>query len=432
MNRRLDGLWRNPDFVRLWAAQTVSIFGSLITHTAIPFTAILLLDASPLEVALLTICSVLPGVLVGLHVGVWVDRLPRRPVMIAADLGRFAIVVSVPVVYLFDALTIWQLYVVALGSGVLTMFFDVAYRSYLPSVVEHTELLEGNAKLTASESVAEFGAFSVAGWLVQIFSGPAALLVDAVTFLFSAASLRAIRRPEPQRAVEGPAPSVRDEALDGLRTVWRDGALRGLASSTILWSTGFGMFGSVYLLFVTRSLGFNPGVLGVIFGIGGLSALVGALYAERSAQHFGLGASMIAGCIGMGLSELFIPIARDASVIGAALLIAQQLTGDGMFTVAQVGNTTLRQSITPDHMLGRVNAFMRMLELGFQMAGLLIGGLIGEWIGLRPALYIGAGLVVASGVTLFLSPVRGIRRAPALTVPVDVSVTEPAMPPVVS
>jgi len=427
---RLDGLWRNPDFVRLWAAQTVSVFGSLITRTAVPFTAILLLDASPLEVAFLTMCGVLPGVLVGLHVGVWVDRLPRRPVMIAADLGRFALLLTVPVAYWLDALRIEHLYAVALASGVLTMFFDVAYRTYLPAIVTREELMEGNAKLTASESVAEFSAFSVSGWLVQIFSGPAALLVDAVTFLFSALSLSAIRRPEPPHVRREEQASVREEALDGLRAVWRDGVLRSLAGATALWSLGLGMFGATYMLFVTRGLGFHPGVLGVIFGIGGLSALAGALLAERGARRWGAGPAMIAGLAGMGASMLFIPAAEGAGAVAAALLIAQQLFGDGMFTIYQVNDTTARQSIAPERALGRVNAFMRMLELGLTLAGLLAGGLIGEWLGLRAALTMGAAMTIAASAALVLSPVRGVMRLSPGAPPFDVAGPDVALPPI--
>ncbi|MEX0750004.1 MAG: MFS transporter [Dehalococcoidia bacterium] len=425
---RFDGLWRNPDFVRLWAAQTVSVFGSLITRTAIPFTAILLLDASALEVAFLTMCSVLPGVLVGLHAGVWVDRLPRRPVMIAADIGRFALLLTVPVAHWLDELHMEHLYAVALSTGVLTMFFDVAYRTYLPSIVPRQELMDGNAKLTASESVAEFSAFSVAGWLVQIFSGPAALLVDAVTFVLSALSLNAIQRDEPHRAAPEVQPSVREEALEGLRTVWRDRILRGLTGATVCWSLGLGMFGAVYMLFVTRGLGFNPGVLGVIFGIGGISALAGALLAERSARRWGVGPSMVAGLAGMGVSMLFIPMAHGAGLAAASLLIAQQVFGDGMFTVYQVSDTTTRQSITPEHMLGRVNAFMRMLELGLTLTGLLLGGLIGEWLGLRTALTIGAVLTIGAGAALLLSPARGVMRLPAPTWPLDAAEPDVALP----
>jgi Na+/melibiose symporter-like transporter len=332
--------------------------------------------------------------------------------MIAADLGRFALIMTVPIAYWFDALTIEQLYAVALGAGVLSMFFDVAYRSYLPSIVSQHELMEGNSKLTASESVAEFSAFSVAGWLVQAFSGPAALLVDAVTFLLSALSLGAIRRPEPPRARDGPEASVREEAIDGLRTVWDDGVLRGLAGATLFWSLGFGIFSATYMLFVTRGLGFHPGVLGVIFGIGGISSLLGALYAERAAARWGIAAAMIAGAVSMGVSMSLIGVAQGAGAAAAALLIAQQILGDGMFTIYQVSDTTVRQSITPERMLGRVNAFMRMLELGGTLVGIGIGGLIGDQVGLRSALLIGAGLTVAAGLALLASPARHLRSLP--------------------
>lgn len=427
---RFGGLWLNPDFVRLWAAQTISVFGSLITRTALPFTAILLLDSSPLEIAVLTMCGVLPGVLVGLHAGVWVDRLPRRPVMIVADIGRFAILLTVPAAHWLATLHIEHLYAVALATGVLTMFFDVAYRTYLPSIVSHEELMEGNAKLTASESVAEFSAFSVAGWLVQIFSGPAAVLVDAVTFLLSALSLGTIRRPEPAVVRAEAQASVRAEAIEGLRAVWNDRVLRGLAGATLFWCVGLGMYGASYMLFVTRELGFHPGVLGVIFGLGGVSSLMGALFAERSAGRWGVGPSMIAGLAGMGASMLLILVARDAGIFAASVMIAQQLFGDGLFTIYQVNDTTTRQSITPPHLLGRVNAFMRMLELGLTLVGLLVGGLIGEWIGLRTALAVGAVMTLGAAIALMLSPARGIVRLPGPASPLDAAQPDVALPPV--
>jgi predicted MFS family arabinose efflux permease len=340
------------------------------------------------------------------------------------------VLLTVPVAYWLDALYVEHLYAVALATGVLTMFFDVAYRTYLPSIVTRDELMEGNAKLTASESVAEFSAFSVAGWLVQIFSGPAAVLVDAVTFLLSALSLGAIRRPEPPHMRSDEQASVREEAFDGLRAVWRDRVLRGLAGATVCWSLGLGMFGAVYMLFVTRGLGFHPGVLGVIFGIGGISSLAGALLAERSARRWGVGPSMIAGLLAMGASMLLILGAREAGIVAATIMVAQQLLGDGMFTIYQVNDTTTRQSITPEHMLGRVNAFMRMLELGLTLAGLLLGGLIGEWLGLRTALTIGATMTMAAATVLLLSPARNVMRLPSSALPVDAGEPEVALPPV--
>src|SRR2546426_9011428 len=181
-----DGLWQHPDFVRLWTGQTISVFGSLIGRTALPFTAILVLDARPYQIALLLAADIAPGLIVNPVAGVWVDGLRRRPILIAADVGRAVLLASIPVAYAFDSLRMEQLYVIACLTGALTMTFDVAYRSYLPSLVGREELLEGNSKLTASSAAAEVGAFGAAGWLVQLFTGPIAILVDAVSFLFSA------------------------------------------------------------------------------------------------------------------------------------------------------------------------------------------------------------------------------------------------------
>jgi MFS family permease len=217
----LRGLWQHPDFVRLWAGQTISVFGSLITGTALPFTAILALDASAFEVGLLAASRTVPSLLIGPFAGVWADRLARRPLMIAADLARAVLLATIPLAYAFDALHIEQLYAVAFATGALTMIFDVAYQSYLPSLVTREELIEGNSKLQATSSVAEFGAFSLGGWLVQILSGPLAILIDAVTFVFSALFVRAIRAPEPAVAAvpaEG-RPGVGREFVEGLRAV---------------------------------------------------------------------------------------------------------------------------------------------------------------------------------------------------------------------
>jgi MFS family permease len=427
MRLTFDGLWRHPDFVRLWTGQTISVFGSLITGTAIPFTAILLLDASPLQVALLAAANHVPGLVFGVAAGVWVDRLRRRPVMIAADLGRAALVATIPIAYAFDALTIEHLYAVALGAGVLTIFFDVAYQSYLPTLVSRDELVEGNSKLAATASVSEFAGFSVSGVLVQVFSGPIAMLVDAVSFIASAAFLRSIRTPEPPPPPPEERIGALREAADGMRTVVRHPLLRSLAVATPLASFGSGMFFATYMIFVTRGLGFNPGVLGVIFGLGGISSLAGAMVAGSAARRFGAGPAMIAGMTMMGISMLFIPIARGATVVAAGLLIAQQISGDGMYMVADINATSLRQSIAPERMLGRVNAFNRMLDLGFTLAGILIGGAIGETVGLRPALYIGACSMIGAAVWLLVSPVRHVRTAPAFEEPFPTAL-DPTVP----
>lgn len=403
-------LWRNADFLRLWSAQTISVFGTMITGTALPFTAILALDATPLHIALLQASRIVPAVAIAPFAGVWVDRLPRLPLMIAADIGRAAILATVPLAWAFDALRIEHLYAVSFGAGVLTMFFDVAFRSYLPAIVDREDLIDANGKMTASSAVSEFGGFSVSGWLVQLLSGPLAILADAFSFVASAAFLRSIRRAEPP-AERSAGESIACEAAAGFRAVASSGVLRTLAAITAIYSAAFGMFGAVFLVFATRELGFGTGVLGMIFAVGGVSSLIGALVAGRAAGALGIGPAMAAGVLFMGLSMLLVPAAQGATLVAAALLLGQQITGDGMFTVFQVNEMSLRQSVTDDRMLGRVNAFMGIMEQGFLLAGTLAGGALGEAAGLRPTLIIAAGALVAGAAMLYASPVRAVRRA---------------------
>jgi len=406
---RFDGLWRNPDFVKLWAGETVSIFGSLISRTALPFTAILVLDAGPAEIAVLGVADIGPAIVAGLFAGVWVDRLPRRPIMIAADLGRAALLVSIPLAYALDGLRIEQLYVVAFLTGILTMFFDVAYMSYLPSLVRKGELLEGNSKLAASASVAEVGAFSAAGWLVQLLSGPAAVLIDAATFLVSAVFVGSIRKPEPARAPVEDRESMVREAAAGVRTIAGNPVLRTLAGTGVMEAFFLRIYGTVVLLFMTRELGFGTGVLGLIFAVGGVSSLLGALVAGRATERLGIGIALPLGLALMGVSMLFVPLAQGATLLAATFLIAQQVVGDGAFTVYDIGSVSVRQTITPERVMGRVTAGMRLSGLGGTLAGALVGGLLGETVGLRGTLVIASSGMLLAAVWLAVSPVRGLR-----------------------
>jgi MFS family permease len=397
----------------LWAGQTVSDVGSVIGLAAIPFTAIIALNASPMEVAALTGARMAPSLLIGLPAGAWVDRMRKRPVLIAADIGRALALASVPVVWLTGALVIEQLYVVAVVTGALTVFFQVAYRSYLPSLVSREDLLEGNSKLTATGAVAEFGGFSASGWLVQVFSGPMAILVDATTFIFSAACIGRIEQREDAPVGLAHRSSIRDETVEGMRAVGRDPLLRVIALAGALHWLGMGAIGAAYGVFVIRELGFGPGVLGVIYGIGGISSLLGALCAGRAASRFGVGPSMAMGVGLFGATTLLIVAApAELMALAAALLVAQQF-GDGAYVVYDVNAVSLRQAVTPESMLGRVNAFMHVDEQFAILAGTLAGGVVGELAGLRPALAFGSALILASSALMALSPLRRVMRAPA-------------------
>jgi MFS family permease len=411
---RLTGLWHNPDFLKLWAGQTVSVFGSLITWTALQFTAIIVLDATPLEVAVLTAAGPVAGIVAGLVTGVWVDRLPRRPLMIAADLLRAALLAGIPIAAIAGVLRIEQLYCVAFLTGVLTIIFDVAYQSFLPTVVRREELLEGNSKLTASASAAEVGAFGISGWLVQILTAPLAVLVDAASFVVSAVCLLRIRVSEPLPTPADHRQSIRDEIAEGLRVMLRQPVLRALAGSAAIEALARGVIGALILLYLNRELGFGPGVLGMIFGIGGLSSLVGAVIAERVVRRIGIGPAIITSLLISAVGTSFTVLAHDTSMLAVGLLIANQLITDPAATVNDIASTSLRQSVTPDRVLGRVNASIRFSALAVTFVGTLGAGLLAERIGLRPMLMIGIGIKALAALWLLLSPVRTLRAVPAV------------------
>lgn len=417
MQRR--SLTRNPDFMRLWVGQTVSVFGSLTTGVALPFTAIIYLDARPFAVALLTSANVLAGILFGLVAGVWVDRLRRRPIMIGADIGRALLIGSIPLAAVFGVLRIEQLFAVAFFAGILTIFFDVAYQSYLPALVDEDQLIEGNSKLAASASVSEFGAFSAGGWLVQLITGPGAILVDAVSFVVSAVSLLAIKSREPAPAAPAAETSVMVEVRDGLRTVIHDPILRPLAGSFIALSFGFGMTGAVYVLFVTRDLGLAPGLQGMIYGVGGLTSLAGAMLAERSRRVLGVGGAMIVGLLLGGAGMALMSFAPSVSVIVIAILVGQQVISDPGWTVYEINAISLRQSVAPPAMLGRVNAGIRFAGMIATLFGSLAAGLAADSIGARPVLVAAAVAMLAAALCIALSPVRTLRALPTTITPVD-------------
>ena len=408
MRVRFGGLWRHPDFMKLWTGQTISVFGSLIGGTALQFTAILVLQASAFQMGLLAAASLAPGFASGLVAGVWADRLRRRPLLIIADVARALSLATIPLAAALERLTIEQLYVVAFINSILTVVFDVAYQSYLPSLVGRDELLEGNSKLSASASVAEISGFGIAGWLVQLLSGPAAILLDACSFVVSAISLGAIRTREPVPApVHDDANMLRDIG-EGLRAVWHHPMLRTLAGATILLRfCGHGIYGSVVVLYMSRGLGFSPGLLGMTWGVGGISSLIGAMLAMPLTRRLGTGRAMVLGLLVGSITGFFIPVAQGATGVAVALLIMAQL-GDGADTVYQINQLSLRQAITPERLLGRVNASMHFVGQGATLLGALAGGLLGDMIGLRPTLFLGAsgGLIVA--VLLALSPLRTI------------------------
>jgi len=406
-------LWRDRAFLAVWAASTVSIFGTLITRTALPFTAILVLDASAIDVAAIRSAEQIAGLVVGLFAGAWVDRLRRRPILIWADLGRAILLFSIPVAYLLGQLGLAQLLIVAFAAAVLSTFFDVADNAYLPTVVARSRLVAANSALTATQSVAEFSAFGLGGVLIQILKAPIAIAIDAVTFVVSAILLATIRKPEPEPRPAKDRESVLSEIRNGIGIVRRAPVLRALALSHggthILW----GVFGTSYLLFATEELQLGPAAIGVIAAMGGVGALVGSALTPRFVRRYGIGRTIIIGMVGFSVGNMLIPLAPAGAVlIGAAFLVAQQLLGDALATVYEVTETSLIQASVRDRLLGRVNATVWTFTTLATLVGTIGGGIIAELFGYRAAFVVGLIGSVLAIVAVWFSPVRHIRDAP--------------------
>jgi predicted MFS family arabinose efflux permease len=412
---RRSGLWRNSDFVHLWGAATVSNFGSVVSGTTLPFAAILLLHASPAAISGLLIAELLPAFLFGLLAGAWVDRVRRGPIMIGADLARAMVLLTIPLAAIAGSFNLAHIYLVTALVSALSVFFDVAYQSYLPSVVRNDVLIEANSKISGAASVAEAAGFSSAGWLIQLLSAPLAIVVDALTFLASAGLIARMPSPEtrPQRPPDGEsAASIRDDVLEGLGAVWHQPILRGLVAAGMGQNLAYGFIGTVYLLYVNQEVGFSPGILGLIFAVGGISSLLGAMIAGRL-NRFGIGAVMVGSLVLAAFGEALTPLATVADAVGIVLLVGQQLLGDAALTVFEINQVSLRQAIAPPRALGRVNASVRVTEFGALLAGTVGGGCLGETIGLRGALWLGVAASLLAALALALSPAREVKRIPA-------------------
>lgn len=413
------GLRHQPDFLKLWAGQTVSAFGSRITRDGVPLTAVLVLGASPAQMGLLAAIGAAPVLLVGLLAGVWVDRHRRRPVLIAADLGRAALLLSIPVAALLGRLSLAQLAAVSSLTGLLSVVFDLAYVAYLPGLVGRDSLVEGNSKLAVSESVAEIAGPGLTGVLVQLVTAPIAIFGDALSFLISAAAVALIRGTESLPAAPGGRARLRDELREGLRAVLDQPVLRALALSAGAFSFFGNIIGALYALYALRQLGMGPATLGLTIAAGGAGNLAGAIVAGHGLRRWGPGGALISAAGVMAVATLLIPLAGWAPFVALPLMLASQLAGDAARALYGVNERSLRQAITPDRLLGRTGAAVNLLAAGVGPLGALAGGLVAGLIGVRPTLALAALGPLLAGIALLASPVRMARELPPQTDAVD-------------
>ena len=383
-------LWRHPDFMKLWAGQTVSELCSRITRDGLPLAAVLVLGATPAQMGVLAASGAVPVLLMGLVAGAGVDRLRRRPLMIAADLARALILLLIPLGAVFGFLSIGLLYAAVILTSIFTVFFDSAYQAYLPSLVTRAHLVEGNSKLALSGSLAEVLGPGLAGFLVQALTAPVAILVDSLSFVVSAVSLTTIRHSEAPPAVQHERRPIGHEMIEGMRTIWHDPTLRSLALSGGTRSFFGNFIGVLYAIYAIRVLGFGAAALGLTIAMGGVGDLFGALLAPLAVRRFGLRRTLISTTLLSGLISLLVPLARGPLVLAIAMLMASQLLSDGLRSIFAINEISLRQTITPDRLLGRVTAGMQLMTGGVGPLGALVGGALGGAIGLRPTLVVAA------------------------------------------
>jgi MFS family permease len=405
------GLWRHADFLKLWSAETVSQVGTQVSLLALPLVAIITLEVSAFEVALLSVVEFAPFILVTLPAGVWVDRLRRLPILVAGDLGRAVLLATIPLAWALDVLTIWQLYAVGFGVGVCTVFFDVAYQSYLPSLVDRQQLVEGNAKLEVSRSGAQIAGPAMAGPLVQILTAPLAVLADALSFAASALFLFRIRAREiaPERPLEHERPPMRRELGEGLRYVLGHRYLRWIAASTATFNFSGNVMWAIFLVYAVRVLDLSPSEIGLVFAIGNVGYLAGAITTGRLSAALGVGPAIVLGAA-TGVSGLLIPLAPESEPL-PFLIASQAIVGFGLplYNVTQV---SLRQAITPERLQGRMNSVMRFIVWGVIPLGSLAGGALATATDLKVAIWVGAIGVSTAFLPVLLSPVRSLKTVP--------------------
>jgi predicted MFS family arabinose efflux permease len=405
-------LWKHSDFLKLWVGQTISRFGSVVTRTALPLVALLVLNAGPLELAYVVIAQSLSVLVVGLVAGAWVDRLRRLPILIATDVLRAVILISIPIAQGLGVLRMEQLYVVAFLEGSLATLFSAAYPAYVPSLIGVDRVVEGNSKLAMSSSIAEVGGPGFAGALVQIVSAPFALLVDAISYVVSAISLALIRAPEPPRPARETTSRIFSEVIEGLSAVRRHPVVFPLALRSILGHISGAFYGVLYSLYLLNELHLDPFLLGVVISAGGVGSLVGSVFASRVVNAIGIGPAILWMALGSSAIGLLTPLAQGPVFLAALMVFLPQLIGDGLQTIEGVAEISLVQGLIPDRLLGRANATLEVVSHGIGYPiGALIAAAIAESVGVRGAIFVGWAGMAASLLFIVFSPIPRVRRA---------------------
>lgn len=406
----------NPDqpknFLKLWAAQAISAFGSRITRTALPIVAIVTLEATPTAIAVLGALAVAPGVLVGLFLGGYIDRSAKRPVLIAADAIRAAVLLAVPFAAWMQWLSIEHLWLVAALVGAATATFQIADNAFLPVLVGKDRLVDANSKLESTEAIAEIGGPSAAGLLIGLLTAPIAILFDAISYIVSAGFLLSIRASEPVSAPDIEEPTIWNDLRIGIRAGYGNRYLRPLFVAEAVWALFTGFFLALYMIFTIDTLGLSPELVGILIGAGGAGALAGAVLAQRAARRLGLGRAIVLLLAAGQAAALCIPLAQGPHWLVVGLLLVHQLAGDGLMVAYFIHSVSLRQRLLPVNVQARASATLHIQNGILLPLGAVIAGPLAQWLDVRTAVWIGVLGGLSAPLVVALSPVRGLATMP--------------------
>jgi MFS family permease len=407
-------LSENRVFRRFWTGQTISLMGDQVTLIALPLSAVLVLDANAAQMGYLVAAELTPNLLFALHAGAWVDRRGRRrQIMIATDLGRGAVLLSIPIAYAFDALTMPQLYIVAFLVGTMSVLFSVSYSALFIAIVERDRYVTASSLLAGSRAFSFVAGPSLGGVLVQILKAPVTLLLDSVSYLFSAGFLASISPVEPPTET-----GERGHVVAGIKYVLRNPTMRGSLLATATINLFNFAFHALFILYAIRELHVRPGTLGLVLGAGAVGGLIGSVATTRLSRRIGIGPAFFVGCILFPVPLLLVPLAGGPKwLVLAMLFLAEFGSGLGVM-ILDISAASIFAALVPDRLRSRVSGAYTLVNYGVRPVGSLLGGFLGTALGLRSALWIATACAIAGFLWLIPSPIPKMRELPETEEPV--------------
>lgn len=425
-------LMQNPDFIKVWSGETISLIGTQVTQLALPLVAIYTLQASSFEIGVLNASRYLPVVIISLFAGFWLDRHRRRPILIATNLGRAALTGLIPLTNAFGMLSMWLLCLLCVCIGTLTVIFDVGLLSYMPGLVDRRHLTDANSKLQTSWSLSGIVGPGLGGFLVGLISAPVTMALDAASFLLSGLTLIAVRQPEADPAPAADRIPMKKSIKEGLDTVFGSPLLRALLTQSAVFNLFFNAMSTVFVVYAVRYLGLTAIQLGFVVGSMSVGALAGAFTNRRITGKFGLGRMLRINTVFVAVMPLLLAVPRGHGIATMAILMGAQMVYGANLVIYNVNTVTLRQIVTPNRLLARMNASYRLLLFGTVPIGALFGGLLGQVLGLRTAMVITVITMLSPIAWTFFSPVFQLvaMPEPAAEDDAEAAAVKPAAEPV--